>query len=47
MPPMIQSERILRAALLVAAFLASAALWWPAPAQAARLRKSPRCRACG
>ena len=36
---MIQTERILRAALVLAAVLASAALWWPAPAQAARLKE--------
>ena len=39
MPPMIHTERILRAALVLAAVLASAALWWPAPAQAARLKE--------
>jgi len=32
-------DRILRASLLIAAFLASAALWWPAPAQAARIKE--------
>jgi len=32
-------DRILRASLLVAAFLASAAVWWPAPAQAARIKE--------
>ena len=32
-------ERILRASILVAAVLASAALWWPAPAQAARIKE--------
>ncbi len=30
---------ILRASLLIAAFLASAAVWWPAPAQAARIKE--------
>ena len=39
MPPMHHTERILRAALILAAVLASAALWWPAPAQAARLKE--------
>ena len=32
-------DRILRASLLIAAFLASAALWWPGPAQAARIKE--------
>ena len=32
-------DRILRASLLLAAFLASAAVWWPAPAQAARIKE--------
>jgi len=32
-------DRILRASLLIAAFLASAAVWWPAPAQAARIKE--------
>ena len=32
-------DRILRVSLLVAAFLASAAVWWPAPAQAARIKE--------
>src|SRR5450432_3252880 len=32
-------DRILRASLLIAALLASAALWWPAPAQAARIKE--------
>src|SRR3954447_11224454 len=32
-------DRILRASLLIAAFLASAALWWPAPVQAARIKE--------
>ena len=36
---MIPTDRILRASLLLAAFLASAALWWPAPAQAARIKE--------
>ncbi len=39
MPAMIQTERILRAALVLAAVMASAALWWPAPAHAARLKE--------
>ncbi len=34
-----QIDRILRASLLIAAFLASAALWWPAPVQAARIKE--------
>ena len=33
------SERLLRAALVAATFLASAALWWPAPAAAARIKE--------
>ena len=33
------SERLLRAALFAATFLASAALWWPAPAHAARIKE--------
>ena len=36
---MTQTDRFLRAALLVAALLASAAIWWPAPAQAARIKE--------
>jgi len=32
-------DRILRASLLIAAFLASAAVWWPAPAHAARIKE--------
>ena len=32
-------DRILRASLLIAAFLASAAVWWPLPAQAARIKE--------
>ena len=32
-------DRVLRASLLIAAFLASAAVWWPAPAQAARIKE--------
>ena len=36
---MTQTDRFVRAALAVAAFLASAALWWPAPAQAARIKE--------
>jgi flagellar P-ring protein precursor FlgI len=32
-------ERILRASILIAALLASAAVWWPAPAQAARIKE--------
>jgi flagellar P-ring protein precursor FlgI len=32
-------DRILRASLLIAALLASAAVWWPAPAQAARIKE--------
>jgi len=33
------TDRILRASLLIAAFLASAAVWWPAPAHAARIKE--------
>ena len=36
---MTHSDKFLRAALAVAAFLASAALWWPAPAEAARIKE--------
>jgi flagellar P-ring protein FlgI len=32
-------DRLLRASLVITAVLASAALWWPAPAHAARLRE--------
>jgi flagellar P-ring protein precursor FlgI len=32
-------DRILRASVLIAALLASAAVWWPAPAQAARIKE--------
>ena len=32
-------DRILRASLLIAALLASAAVWWPAPAHAARIKE--------
>src|SRR6478672_8854925 len=32
-------DRILRASILIAALLASAALWWPAPAEAARIKE--------
>jgi flagellar P-ring protein FlgI len=32
-------DRILRVSILIAAFLASAAVWWPAPAQAARIKE--------
>ena len=32
-------DRILRASLLIAFFLASAAVWWPAPAHAARIKE--------
>jgi flagellar P-ring protein precursor FlgI len=32
-------DRILRASLFIAVLLASAALWWPAPAQAARIKE--------
>ncbi|HEX7437466.1 MAG TPA: flagellar basal body P-ring protein FlgI [Caldimonas sp.] len=34
-----KTERLLRASLWIAALLASAALWWPAPAQAARIKE--------
>jgi len=36
---MTQTDRFVRAALAVAAVLASAALWWPAPAEAARIKE--------
>ena len=36
---MTPTDRFLRASLILAAFLASAALWWPAPAQAARIKE--------
>jgi flagellar P-ring protein precursor FlgI len=36
---MTPTERILRASLVLAALLASAALWWPAPAEAARIKE--------
>jgi len=36
---MTQTDRFVRAALAVAALLASAALWWPLPAQAARIKE--------
>ena len=36
---MTHSDRFLRAALAVAALLACAALWWPAPAEAARIKE--------
>ena len=36
---MTHSDRLLRAALAVAAFLASAALWWPTPVEAARIKE--------
>ena len=32
-------DRILRASIFIAALFASAALWWPAPAQAARIKE--------
>ena len=32
-------DRIIRASLFIAVLLASAALWWPAPAQAARIKE--------
>ena len=32
-------DRVLRASLVLAAFLASAAVWWPAPAHAARIKE--------
>ena len=36
---MTPTDRFLRAALILATFLASAALWWPAPAHAARIKE--------
>ncbi|MGZ5157734.1 MAG: flagellar basal body P-ring protein FlgI [Caldimonas sp.] len=36
---MTPADRLLRASLILAALLASAALWWPAPAQAARIKE--------
>jgi flagellar P-ring protein precursor FlgI len=37
--PLVTIERFLRALIALAAVLASAALWWPAPAQAMRLKE--------
>ena len=39
MPHLPSTERTLRALIALAAVLASAALWWPAPAQAMRLKE--------
>jgi flagellar P-ring protein precursor FlgI len=39
MPNLISTERFLRTLIAVAAVLASAALWWPSPAQAMRLKE--------
>jgi len=39
MPHLTSTERFLRTLIAVAAVLASAALWWPAPAQAMRLKE--------
>ena len=36
---MTPTDRFLRASLILTALLASAALWWPAPAQAARIKE--------
>src|SRR5664280_3363958 len=36
---MTPTDRFLRASLILAAVLASAALWWPMPAQAARIKE--------
>ena len=36
---MTPTERFLRASIILTALLASAALWWPAPAQAARIKE--------
>jgi flagellar P-ring protein precursor FlgI len=36
---MTPTERFLRFSIILTAFLASAALWWPAPAQAARIKE--------
>ena len=36
---MTPTDRFLRASLVLAALLASAALWWPAPAHAARIKE--------
>jgi flagellar P-ring protein precursor FlgI len=36
---MTPTDRFLRASLILAAFLASAAIWWPAPAHAARIKE--------
>jgi len=36
---MTPTDRFLRASLVLAALLASAAVWWPAPAQAARIKE--------
>ena len=39
MPHLTSTERFLRTLIAVAAVLASAALWWPAPAHAMRLKE--------
>src|SRR5258706_16400067 len=39
MPHLTSTERFLRTLIAVAAVLASAALWWPSPAQAMRLKE--------
>ena len=39
MPNLTSTERLLRALITLAAVLASAALWWPAPVQAMRLKE--------
>ena len=36
---MTPTERFLRFSIILTALLASAALWWPAPAQAARIKE--------
>jgi flagellar P-ring protein precursor FlgI len=39
MPRMNKADRLLRASIWLAAILASAALWWPTPANAARIKE--------
>ncbi len=39
MPRMNTIDRLLRASIWIATLLASAALWWPAPAEAVRIKE--------
>jgi flagellar P-ring protein precursor FlgI len=39
MPRMTTTDRLLRASIWIAALIASAALWWPAPAHAVRIKE--------